>query len=99
MQHVPTPIRGRPRPQTIIKEGQRIDKLYVIKSGEVSLLKNGAPCAMDPAFVKEVGGFSYFGDGCLPGAAGPDVSPYTVVAASQGLQLLCLTFKCVANRG
>lgn len=77
-------------PQVILREGQNIQKLYVIKSGEVSLTRNGQPQPLDTSFIREAGGFTFFGDGWLPDCPSPDVSPYTVLVASATVQLLCL---------
>ncbi len=52
----------------------QVDKLYVCKIGEVQVFRDGQPTT-DPAFVKESGGFTYFGDDALKE---PFKSKYTV---------------------
>lgn len=61
-----------------------MDKLYVIKLGEVQLQQDGRPVT-DAAFVAEASGFSFFGAAALER---PYPSPYTVVVASESLHLL-----------
>ena len=53
----------------------QVDKLYVVKIGEVRLYKNNEP-AQDTSFVHEVGGFSFFGEAALQSAF---KCPYNVV--------------------
>jgi hypothetical protein len=60
--------------------------MYVIKVGEVKLIQDGQSLS-DPSFVHEAGGFSYFGDAAL---LQPFKSPYTIVVASETLQMLSL---------
>ena len=42
----------------------QIDKMFVIKVGELKLLKDGQ-ATTDTAFVHEAGGFSFFGENAL----------------------------------
>jgi hypothetical protein len=43
----------------------QIEKIYVVKMGEVVLTGQDGRTVVDPAFVKEAGGFTFFGDSCL----------------------------------
>jgi hypothetical protein len=52
----------------------QVEKLYVVKIGEVVLEHNGQPVS-DPSFVRESGGFTFFGDAAL---TEPFRSRYTV---------------------
>lgn len=74
----------------VLQQGAVMDRLYVIKNGEVSLLKDDQPVPIDPTFIKESGGFNFFGDSALEAL---DKSAYTVVVRSEALQLLCLPRK------
>lgn len=73
--------------QTIINQGDLVDKMIVCKIGEVHLFKDGES-ATDTSFVKESGGFTYFGDDALKE---PYKSKYTVKVSSENLHLLSLT--------
>lgn len=53
----------------------QIEKIFVVKMGEVSLLTADGQAVTDPAFVREAGGFTFFGDACLEAIA---KCPYTV---------------------
>lgn len=44
----------------IVHEGDLLNRLYVVKIGELSLSKNGVPAP--PGALKEALGFSYFGE-------------------------------------
>jgi hypothetical protein len=57
--------------------GSQIEKIYVVKMGEVVLTTAGGRTVSDPNFVKEAGGFTFFGDSCLEAITR---SPYTVSA-------------------
>lgn len=71
----------------IVNAGDQIEKLYVIKIGEVTLLRDGE-VVQDPSFVHEAGGFTYFGEEGLVNTNFR--SPYTVKVASETLHMLCL---------
>lgn len=64
----------------------QLEKLYVIKIGEVALYRNGE-LVEDPGFVHEIAGFTYLGEGAL---TQPVRSPYTVKVASENLHMLHL---------
>jgi len=73
---------------TIVKQGQLMEKLCVIKFGEVQLYQDGRLLeGGDPSFVQEAGGFTFFGAEALQS---PVKSKYTVKVASEMLHLLCL---------
>ena len=52
----------------------------MVKLGEMQLYQDGQPVT-DTSFLKEVGGFSYFGDAALDA---PFKSPYTGARGDQG---------------
>ena len=52
----------------------QVEKLYVIKMGEMVLLKDGQE-VHDPTWIKEAGGFTFFGDTSLDAISR---SPYQV---------------------
>jgi len=72
----------------ILNPGDPIEKLYVIKIGEVQLFKDNGEVVSDPSFVHEAGGFTYFGEEGL--ATAGVRSRYTVKVASDSLHMLCL---------
>ena len=53
----------------------QVEKIYVVKMGEIALTTPDGRTVTDPAFVKEAGGFTFFGDGCLEAISR---CPYTV---------------------
>lgn len=53
----------------------QIEKIYVVKMGEIVLTSPDGKVVIDPAFVKEAGGFTFFGDSCLEAITR---CPYTV---------------------
>jgi hypothetical protein len=57
----------------------QVEKLYVIKMGEVALLKDGQE-VHDPTYIKEAGGFTFFGDTSLDAITR---SPYQVSQANK----------------
>lgn len=61
----------------------QVEKIYVVKMGEVVLITPDGRTVADPAFVKEAGGFTFFGDSCLEATTR---SPYTVRVRSQHWQ-------------
>jgi hypothetical protein len=61
----------------------QVEKIYVVKMGEVVLITPDGRTVADPAFVKEAGGFTFFGDSCLEATTH---SPYTVRVRSQHWQ-------------
>jgi cGMP-dependent protein kinase len=63
-----------------------VEKLYVVKMGDISLLKDGQPVS-DPTWLREAGGFSFFGDVCLDAITR---SPYTVNVKSEVAHVLSL---------
>jgi hypothetical protein len=74
--------------------GSQIEKIYVVKMGEVVLTTADGKTVSDPGFVKEAGGFTFFGDSCLEAITR---SPYAV---SYCVLLLCTAcevgwYKCV----
>jgi hypothetical protein len=75
-----------PQGHVILKEAEPIDRLYVLKMGEVSLSKGGQP-ASDPDFVREAGGFTFFGHGCVGSI---QRSAYTVRVKSDVAHMLCI---------
>lgn len=52
-----------------------MEKIYVVKMGEIVLTGPDGSVVSDPAFVKEAGGFTFFGDSCLEAITR---CPYTV---------------------
>jgi cGMP-dependent protein kinase len=71
----------------------QLDKMYVIKVGELKLIQDGQT-VMDPNFIHEAGGFSYFGEQALQQ---PFKCPYTVVCSSETAQLLSLPKRQLDN--
>ncbi|KAJ9511311.1 hypothetical protein QJQ45_029755, partial [Haematococcus lacustris] len=71
----------------IINQGDLVEKLYVVKIGEVQLLRDGEPVT-DTTFVREATGFTFFGDESLKE---PFRSNYTVKVSSESLQMLSLS--------
>jgi hypothetical protein len=53
-----------PRGTVVLRQGDLVDRLYVLKMGEVALSADGVP-ASDAAFLREAGGFSFFGHSCV----------------------------------
>lgn len=78
---------------TLLEQGEPIERLYIIKMGEVKLMRDGQ-VMNDPTFVKECAGFGYFGDSSLDSIKR---SPYKVVVNSDVLHLLCLRRKQMDN--
>lgn len=79
-------LRGRPSacPARAAPCAQ-LDKLYVIKFGEVQLLRDDALVeGGDASFVQEAGGFTFFGADALQG---PVKSKYTVKVGQAALPL------------
>ncbi|GMH33287.1 hypothetical protein BSKO_01121 [Bryopsis sp. KO-2023] len=70
----------------ILREGQPIDKLYVIKNGDLEVHRAGDSVA-NFNFIREAGGFSYFGAEVLDGIR---PSPVTVTVKSESSQILTL---------
>lgn len=66
----------------------QMEKLYVVKLGEVTLQDAEGKAVEDPSFVKEAAGFSFFGEAALSDAAR---APYTVIVKSESLHMLTLT--------
>ncbi|MEW5320291.1 MAG: hypothetical protein WDW38_011373 [Sanguina aurantia] len=71
----------------IMQQGDTIEKMFVVKIGEVQLMSKDNEVVEDPAFLKELGGFKFFGDGALQA---PLKAPYSIVVASETIHLLCL---------
>ncbi|GIL52865.1 hypothetical protein Vafri_8639 [Volvox africanus] len=71
---------------TILNQGDLLEKLYVVKIGEIALFRNGEKVE-DPSFVHEIAGFSYFGESSLTQTV---KCPYTVRVASETLHMLTL---------
>jgi hypothetical protein len=57
--------------------GSQVEKIYVVKMGEVVLTTADGRTVNDSNFIKEAGGFTFFGDSCLEAITR---SPYTVSA-------------------
>jgi hypothetical protein len=53
----------------------QVEKIFVVKMGEIELLNADGQAVNDPTFVKEAGGFTFFGDACLDAITR---CPYTV---------------------
>lgn len=70
----------------IVAQGDLVEKLCVIKLGEVRLIQDGQQ-VQDPDFVHEAGGFSFFGEAALQQ---PFKSPYSVIVATDNLHMLTL---------
>ncbi len=60
--------------------------------GEVQLLQNGHP-VQDPTFIREAGGFTYFGECCIDRHV---QSPYTV-SCTPPCARHCLLAACIPN--
>lgn len=75
----------------------QMEKLFVVKLGEVSLFNAAGEPVEDPTFVKEAAGFSYFCEQAL--ASSSSKAPYTVVVKSESLHMLTLTKRCVGWYG
>ena len=58
------PPHPHPPPASPPTPPSQIDKMFVIKVGELKLLKDGQ-ATTDTAFVHEAGGFSFFGENAL----------------------------------
>lgn len=71
----------------VLNQNDAIEKLYVIKLGDVKLYRNNEEVISDHTFIKEAGGFTFFGDQALETTP---KSPFTVVVASETLHLLSL---------
>lgn len=66
----------------------QVEKIYVVKMGEIVLTGPDGSVVSNPAFVKEAGGFTFFGDSCLEAITR---CPYTVsFLGLQGRYLLLL---------
>ncbi|WIA31049.1 hypothetical protein OEZ86_001080 [Tetradesmus obliquus] len=72
---------------TIVNQGELIEKIFVVKMGEVQLLAPDGSTVTDTAFVREAGGFTFFGDACLDAITR---SAYTVRVASEIAHVLSL---------
>uniref|UniRef100_A0A383VZL0 cGMP-dependent protein kinase n=1 Tax=Tetradesmus obliquus TaxID=3088 RepID=A0A383VZL0_TETOB len=72
---------------TIVNQGEPIEKIFVVKMGEVQLLAPDGSTVTDTAFVREAGGFTFFGDACLDAITR---SAYTVRVASEIAHVLSL---------
>ena len=44
--------------QQIVKEGEPVSKMYIVKMGELACTRGGQPVTA----IQEAGGFSYFGE-------------------------------------
>lgn len=75
------------RGAVLLKQGSKVDRLFVVKKGELALSVDGEPVLTHP-FIKEADGFTFFGDIFQPTS---EASPVAVVVQSETLQLLCLT--------
>eukprot|EP00879_Flechtneria_rotunda_P001387 GHRR01001538.1.p1 GENE.GHRR01001538.1~~GHRR01001538.1.p1 ORF type:complete len:1213 (+),score=453.23 GHRR01001538.1:393-3641(+) len=71
----------------VLQQGKLIEKIYIVKMGEVQLLDADNKVVTDPAFVKEAGGFTFFGDACLDAILH---CPYTVRITSEIAHVLSL---------
>ncbi|PNW86201.1 hypothetical protein CHLRE_02g076900v5 [Chlamydomonas reinhardtii] len=71
---------------TILNQGDMLEKLYVVKIGEIALFRNDERVE-DPNFVHEIAGFSYFGETAITQTG---KCPYTIRVASESLHLLSL---------
>ena len=71
----------------------QLDKMYVIKVGELKLTQDGQT-VLDPNFIHEAGGFSYFGEQALKQ---PFKCPYTITCASETAQMLSLPKRQLDN--
>lgn len=72
----------------ILHEGQLVDKLYVVKNGDLEVSESVKTLSRSNiSFIQEAGGFNYFGEDVL---AGINPSPVTVTIKSETAQLLTL---------
>ncbi|DBB18151.1 hypothetical protein WJX82_009716 [Trebouxia sp. C0006] len=65
----------------IVKEGEPISKMYIIKMGELQCTRNGQPVTA----IQEAGGFSYFGEQAV---LANEPSPVTITVQSESCLLL-----------
>eukprot|EP01025_Chloroclados_australasicus_P009311 TRINITY_DN1357_c4_g1_i13.p1 TRINITY_DN1357_c4_g1~~TRINITY_DN1357_c4_g1_i13.p1 ORF type:complete len:1025 (+),score=163.68 TRINITY_DN1357_c4_g1_i13:235-3309(+) len=80
--------------QSVIREGEPLEHIFVLKSGELMLTKSGSPIDskdyLHKHFLNEIGGYTYFGDACLRSI---QPCPVTVTVASESAQILKLRRK------
>lgn len=78
----------------ILREGQHIEKLYVVKNGDLEISQAGdKPSTSSMNFIAEAGGFNYFGERVLDGI---NPSPVTITVRSQSAQILTLRRRCAS---
>jgi len=65
----------------IVKEGEPISKMYIVKMGELQCTRNGQPVTA----IQEAGGFSYFGEQAV---LANEPSPVTITVQSESCLLL-----------
>lgn len=81
----------------ILREGQLVEKLYVVKTGELEVSKCGEVLTTsDCDFIREAGGFSFFGDEVLHNVK---PSPVTVSVKSSTAQILTLPRRYSVSMG
>ncbi|KAG1663103.1 hypothetical protein FOA52_010506 [Chlamydomonas sp. UWO 241] len=78
----------------VLSKGDDIDRLHVVKLGEVALMIDGQPAPADESFLREVGGIYVFGEAALT-CNFP--SPYDVVATSESAHVLMLRKSVLDN--
>ena len=64
--------------------GSQVEKIYVVKMGEVSLTTADGRPVTDTSFVREAGGFTFFGDSCLEAIMRCPYTVSPVLAAAAG---------------
>ena len=74
----------------IVKEGEPISKMYIIKMGELACTRGGQPVTA----IQEAGGFSYFGEQAV---LSNEPSPVTITVQSESCLLLGASRRALAQ--
>ena len=74
----------------IVKEGEPISKMYIIKMGELACTRGGLPVTA----IQEAGGFSYFGEQAV---LSNEPSPVTITVQSESCMLLGASRRALAQ--
>lgn len=74
----------------IVKEGEPISKMYIVKMGELACTRGGQPVSA----IQEAGGFSYFGERAV---LANEPSPVTITVQSESCLLLGASRRALAQ--
>lgn len=74
----------------IVKEGEPISKMYIVKMGELACTRGGQPVSA----IQEAGGFSYFGEQAV---LANEPSPVTITVQSESCLLLGASRRALAQ--